>query len=363
VSEQVRSSAGGPAAIRQLLGSIVVTFISVGMLLGSFLLSRLDTLGVRSPPTQAVAVLSPTPFLPTTTPTPLPTASPSSLPPATETAVPPTFAPSASPTLSLPLVPSCPRPPGWFSYSVRQGDTLAGLAWRAGITTFALMRANCLNTPTIFPGQPIYLPPTFYASPTPWSYPCGPPLGWVVYIVQPRDTLYSLSLRFRVGIDTIRRANCLASYTIYVGQALYLPPLRPTPIPTSTPSLTPTPFYTPTPTHTPMLTLTPTPPSTQFPTATPSSTPIYYPTLTATPIWTSTAAHTPTYTPTPSTTPGSTSMPTFTPTSTPIEPPTSTHTPVPPPTESPTSTHVPTSTPTVPPTSTPTPMPTSTPAE
>lgn len=195
MSGQVRSSAGRPAAIRQLLGSIVITFISVGMLLGSFLLSKLDTLGVRPPPTQAVAVLSPTLFLPTTTPAPLPTASPSSLPPATETAVPPTFAPSASPTPSLPLMPSCPRPPGWFSYTVRQGDTLAGLAWRAGITTFALMRANCLNTPTIFPGQPIYLPPTFYASPTPWSYPCGPPLGWVVYIVQPRDTLYSLSLR------------------------------------------------------------------------------------------------------------------------------------------------------------------------
>lgn len=363
MSGQVRSSVGRPAAIRQLLGSIVITFVSVGMLLGSFLLSKLDTLGVRPPPTQAAAMLSPTPFLPATTPAPLPTASPSSLPPATETAVPPTFAPSASPTLSLPLMPSCPRPPGWFSYTVRQGETLARLAWRAGITTFALMRANCLSTPTIYPGQQIHLPPTFYASPTPRSYPCGPPLGWVVYIVRPRDTLYSLSLRFRVGIDTIRRANCLDSYVIYVGQALYLPHLPPTPTLTPTPSHTPPPLYTPTPTHIPMLTPTPTPALTQFPTATSSPTSTYYPTPTATPITTSTAAHTPTYTPTPTPTPDSTLMPTSTPTPTPTGPPTSTHTPIPAPTESATPTHMPTPTPTESPTSTPTPMPTSTPSE
>jgi LysM repeat protein len=363
VSGQVRSSAGRPAAIRQLLGSIIITFVSVSMLLGSFLLSRLDTLEVRPPPTLAAAMLSPTPFLPTITATPLPTASPSPLPTATETAIPPTYTPSALPTLSLPLMPSCPRPPGWFSYTVQQGETLAGLAWRAGITTFALMRANCLSTPTVYPGQQIHLPPTFYASPTPRSYPCGPPLGWVVYIVRPGDTLYSLSLRFRVGIDTIRRANCLDSYVIYVGQALYLPPLPPTRTLTPTPSRTPTPLYTPTPTYIPMLTPTPTPIPTQFATATSSPIPTYYPTPTATPTTTSTAVHTPTYTPTPTTTPDSTLTPTHTPTPTPTGLPTSTYTPIPAPTESATPTHVPMPTPTEFPTHTPTPMPTSTPSE
>ncbi len=363
MSGHVRSSAGRPAAIRQLLWGIVITFVSVGMLLGSLLLSKLDTLGVRPRPTQVAAMLSPTPFLPATSPTSLPTASPSPLPPTTEATVPPTFTPSASPTMSLPLLPSCPRPPGWFAYIVRHGETLTGLAWRAGITTFALMRANCLSTPTIYPGQQIHLPPTFYASPTPRSYTCGPPLGWVVYIVRPGDTLYSLSLRFRVGIDTIRRANCLASYVIYVGQALYLPPLSPTRTLTPTPFHTPTPLYTSTPIYTPVLTPTPTPILTQYPTATWSPTPTYYPTPTATPIATSTASHTPTYTATPTATPDPTLMPTSTPTPTPTGLPTSTHTPIPAPTESATPTYAPTPTPTDFPTSTYTPTPTSTPSE
>jgi LysM repeat protein len=365
VSGQVRSSAGRATDIRQLLGGVAITLVSVGMLLGSFLLSQLDTLGVRPPPTQVVAALSPSPatFPPATTPAPLPTMSPSALPSATETTVPATSAPSASPALSLPLMPSCPRPPGWFSYSVRQGETLAGLAWRVGITTFALMRANCLSTPTIYPGQQIYLPPSFYASPTPQPYRCGPPLGWAVYIVRPRDTLYSLSLRFRVGIDAIRRANCLDGYVIYVGQALYLPPLSPTPIPTPTSSRTPTPPYMPTLTQIPVPTLTPSLTPTYFPTAPSSPTPTYYPTRTVTPMVTSTATHTPAYTPTPTGTPGSTLTPTFAPTSTPTQLPTSTPMPTPIPTEPPTYAPMPTPTPTGPPTFTPMPSPTLTPFE
>jgi hypothetical protein len=77
---------------------------------------------------------------------------------------------------------------------------------------------------------------TLYASPIPRLYPCGPPLGWVVYVVQSGDHLYSLSRRFGVGIEAIRQANCLSDYTIYAGQALYLPPLMSSP----TSSLTPT---------------------------------------------------------------------------------------------------------------------------
>ncbi len=366
MSEQLRPSAGQASGIGQLLGSLVITLVSVGMLLGGFLLSQLDTLGVRPPPTQAMAALplSPTLFLPTITPSPLPTTSPSPPPSATETAVPrpPTTTPTppASPTLPSPLMPSCPRPPGWIVYTVQRSDTLAGLAWRAGITTYALMRANCLSMPTIYPGQQIYLPPTFYASPTPPPYPCGPPLGWVVYIVQPGDTLYSLSRRFNVGIEAIRRANCLPDYTIYLGSPLYLPPLPPTL------THTPTPPHTLTPTDTPMPTLTPTPIPTEFPTftptliptLTPTLIPTHTPTLTPTPILTGTATHTPT--PTPTEPPGPTPTPSATPT--PTEPPTSTPTPAPsatPTTESPTSTYTPV--PSATPRPTESPMPTYTP--
>jgi len=354
MSEQMRSSTGRAKGIRQLLGSVAITLISVGMLLGSFLLSQLDTSDMRPVPTQAGAVLfpSPTPFLPAGTSAPSPTMSPPPPPSATDTAVRPAVPLSPSPTSPVPLIPSCPQPPGWFVYTVQQGDTLTGLAWRAGITTLALMEANCLSTLAIHPGQQIFLPPVFYASPTPWS--CGPPLGWVVYIVRPGDTLYSLSLRTGAGIEAIRRANCLPGYTILAGHALYLPELPSTPTPIPPPPDTPTLPYTPVPTetHTP----TPTSPPTQFPTVTPPPPPTTYPTVTVTPTLTGTTTHTPTYTPTPTETPG----PTFTPTSTPTE--LSTYTPTPSPTKPPPSTHTPTPSPTKPPPSTHTPTPTSTPA-
>jgi LysM repeat protein len=342
VNGLTRAGAGRAAGARQLLGSVVVTIISVGMLVGGFLLSGLDSSSVRLPPTRVGAILvpSPTPYLPTVTSTfsstPSPAVSASPSPSATSTTVPPVLVPSLTAVAAPPLIPSCPQPPGWFVYTVQPGDTLAGLAWRYGITVLALKEANCLSALAIHPGQQVFLPPAVYASPTPWS--CGPPLGWVVYIVRSGDTLFSLSMRFGVGIEAIRRANCLPDYVIRSGQALYLPPLPPTPIPV--PTFPPT----STPTGTPVSSPTPTPIPTQLPTSTPSPVPTGYPTLTATPTLTGTPAQTPTYTPTPTETPGPTSTSTFTPTPTPTQAPTSTYTPTPTSTKLPTSTHTPTPT-------------------
>lgn len=320
MSERERSNAGRPAGIGQLLGSVAVTLISVGLLIGGFLLSQLDAAGGRPFPTEEAAAPSLTPFLPTATPVSYPTLLPSPPPAATDTALP---SASTTPEPSIPaLVPACPPPPGWFVYVVQGEDTLTSLAWQAGTTALALMEANCLTTPAITPGQQVYLPPSFYATPT---QPCGPPLGWEVYIVQAGDTLYSLSQRFGVDIEAIRLANCLPGYTIYLGLALYLPPLPPTPV------------YTPTETPT----MAPSPTATEFPTITPSPTTAEYPTLTATPAPTDTATPTPTFTPVPSETPGPTATPTDTPTATPTEPPPPTSTPTPVPAEPPTSTPAP----------------------
>ncbi len=324
MSEQTGSETGRITGTRQLIGSLVITLISVGMLVGGFLLSQLETSGIHPQPTQTIVTLPLSPPASTPTPTSSPPALPSPL--ATETTIPPTPSPSASPTLPSALIPSCPQPPGWIVYTVQQGDTLTSLAWSAGTTALALMEANCLSTTTIYPGQRIYLPHVSYASPTP--KPC-PPLNWVVYIVQPGDTLYSLSLRCGVSIETIRQANCMSGYTIYAGQALYLPSLPPTLTPSRMPS------YTPTPTTTPLPTSTPTPTTTESPTPIPTTA---APTFTPSPMPTHTATHTPTYVPPLTDTPSPTS--TFTPTPTPIptESPTSTYTPTPTPTESPTST-------------------------
>ncbi|MGC9336155.1 MAG: LysM peptidoglycan-binding domain-containing protein, partial [Anaerolineae bacterium] len=202
------------AANKQLLTGLLVTLVSVGMLLGGFLLSQLDRAGQAAWPTQAIARVSTlTPFLPTLTPRP------SATRPGAETPPPPTLeeepsittmpegetAVAATPErgltvaatpevalvipVKLRLAPTqtstppllCTRPPGWIIYTVRRGDTLATLAARAGTTTLDLMQANCLSTSALVAGQRIYLPAEFYARPTPKPTPCGPPSHWVVY--------------------------------------------------------------------------------------------------------------------------------------------------------------------------------------
>ena len=354
-----RATSGQATGVAQVLGSLAITFISVGLLLGSFLLSQLDASGVRPSPTSVAEILPSPTLVASATPTPLPspTRTPSPPPTATETAhaatetplpvtetrAPPI--PTPSPTLPSALIPSCSPPAGWIAYTVQRGETLYILAWRTGVTVLGLMEANCLSTQTIYAGQRIYLPPTAYASATPRPFVCGPPLGWVAwYTVQPGDTLSSLSRRFGVSIEAIRRANCLDNYTIYIGTLLYLPPPTPTPIRTSTP----TPVPTHTPTGTPKPSITPPPTPTGLITITPSPTPTGSPTIpvTLTPIRTVTYTPTPTETPeiTLTPTPTESPMPTYTPTPPPTEPTTPTPTPTEPPSmATPTPTLTPTS--------------------
>lgn len=338
MSEYAHTDAGrGAAGFRTMLTSLMLTVLSIGLLLGGFTLTHLDTAGLR-PPATSVAMLSPSPtfFLPTMTSTPSPPSPEATTPPQPPTG---TAAPS-TPTPSSPLLPTCQPPAGWTVYIVRPGDTLYRLALRTGVTALTLAEANCLSTLTIYAGQRLYLPPSLYLTPTPRTEPCGPFPGWVVYIVQPGDTLYSLARRFGTSQEAIRRANCLIGYTIYVGQALYLPPLPPTPVPSPTPTPEPTLPPTETPGITPSPTLSPT--ITPVPTVeSPTPTETVY---TATPTATSTAAPSDTPTATPILEPSDTPTPTpaelFTPTPTP------THTPTPPLTPPPLYSDTPTLTPT-----------------
>ncbi len=349
MSRELRLGSDRPK-LGQLLGGLIITLLSVSMLLGGFLLSRLDTAGRGTLPTQTVAVISPTP-LPTVLASPTPSApaptSPPTAPPPTatelpvvETAVPTTLAPvTIAPTIpptSESLIPRCAYPSGWTVYVVQRGDTLYRLALRTGTTTMALMQANCLNRTTIYVGQRIYLPPAPYSSPTPLP-PCGPPLNWIQYVVQPGDTLYGLARRCNTSVASIRQANCLTGYTIYAGQLLYLPMLPVTPTPVFIPTPTPIDTDTPVPTETPWPTATLTP----YPSEMPTATPIEFPTETPTATPIEFPTETPTATPI--------EFPTETPTATPIEFPTETPTatPIEFPTETPTETPMPTCPPTI----------------
>jgi len=333
--------------LKQLLQGLLVAAISVGMLTGGLLLSQLESpTGEPPTPTQEIAQRpTGTPFLPAFTAQPstaapgtqeIPTSTPTEeewtvvVTPeetATMTAVldeepTATTMPTLGPRQSPSPFPVCVRPPGWFIYTVRRGDTLAGLAAQAGVAVQDLVQANCLTTSALMAGDHIYLPGAFFATPTPWHDPCGPPMTWLVYYVEPGDTLYSLSRRFNVPVETIRWANCLPGYQIYAGQLLFLPPLPPTPWPSATATQAPTSTTPPTAVTTPP-TAPSTPsstPETPVPTSTPTSTFTPAPTSTSSP----TTAPTATWTPTTAPSPTSTSAPTSTPTDSSSPTPTST---------------------------------------
>ncbi len=254
MNEHAPSGPGGTPGLKQLLGAVVVTAASVGMLLGSFVLSQLEAPKQAPPTPRSVAQESTvTPFLPSSTPHPSPTAAatlaeptPTPIPPTPEPTSSPTPVPTATPTpaptatsapTASPSPPaSCASPAGWISYTVRTGDTLASLARRGGVTTAALMQANCLSTATLRAGDSINVPPSLAVRPTAVPTVCGPPLDWVRYTVQPDDTLHALARRFNLQAEVIRRANCLPSDVIRAGQTLYVPTRAAAPSPTHYPA-------------------------------------------------------------------------------------------------------------------------------
>ena len=322
---------------REVLTGIFGALISIIIIAGSFAVAMTE---VRSPVAQNLTS--------TLTPTSIPThiilvtqrpGEPTYTPSPTFTLPPPSFTPTSA-------VASCQPPSGWSAITLQPGDTLESLARTYNTTPEALKQANCLVGNSLVPGTIFYVP----GAPPPTEIPCGPPPGWVYYIVKEGDTLYSISRLYGVSVAQLQAANCMGSSTkIRVGQKLYVPNVTPnlpspTPMPTQTSSPEPSATNTllPSATSTP---ITPSPNPTQIPPTNPAPTdtpaPTNTPVPTDTPIVTDTSVPpTLTFTSTPEPT---TQVPTEIPTST-IPPtitphPTDTFTPVP--TLSPTSTLTP----------------------
>jgi len=249
----------GPASswktiLERALGLLLLGWILIGALWTAAAEMRPRPLGgARSPglPTRQ-ATLEPT----ATSPIPTsPTSPPSPTLPPVALSTPSPSGPTATP-LPSPTRTPCRPPEDWIPYRVQPGDTAFRLATLAGISLPRFLEANCLRGPALFIGQRVYLPVRL-PTPTPNLTPCGPPSEWVLYTVQPGETLYRLAVRFQVPLYLLMQANCLTSPALTAGQRLYVPPLgtptatRPPPPPTETPSPSPSPTATGTPTGTP----------------------------------------------------------------------------------------------------------------
>jgi peptidoglycan endopeptidase LytE len=129
--------------------------------------------------------------------------------------------------------------------TVRDGDSLAGLAWRHGVRLSALLQANSLElTSVIHPGQTLVIPAGARLTTTATSPAAGssaaavttatpaPAASGTDYTVVAGDALASIAWRNGVSLGALLRANGIeASSLIMPGQRLQIPPAT-RPIPT-----------------------------------------------------------------------------------------------------------------------------------
>ena len=186
-----------------------------------------------------------------------------------------TVSPTPPPTLV-----NCPPPAGWLPIVTQPYDTLASLAQTYHTTVELLQVKNCLLNDQLIANSILYVPPL----PTSTVIPCGAPLNWGYYTVIAGDTLYRLSLLYRVTVTALMQANCLNTSVIRPGQVLRVPnvPTSTAPISSNTPTSTPTPALSPTAGTTERSTFTPTPTEGAAETITPTPTEMATETLPAT---------------------------------------------------------------------------------
>lgn len=189
-----------------LAGCVLVALVAAMV---AFFLTGTDV-GEQGP--EGVAGVTATPSLTLTPPGAVaPARTPGAAPSGT-----PSQTPEPSPTATL-----CSPPADWEVYIVRPGDTLSRIASWYGLTAGEIQVSNCLSsTEEIFAGQSLYVP--WLVTPTPT--PCLPPSGWVLYMVQPGETLFRIAQRYGMTAAALQEANCLSSADdIMAGQYIYVP--------------------------------------------------------------------------------------------------------------------------------------------
>lgn len=108
---------------------------------------------------------------------------------------------------------SSPAPPTitTVTYIVQPGDTLSKIALKYGITAVDIVKANNIVNPNLlYIGQRLIIP--VKVQPTPQ----------IIHIVVLGDTLWLISRKYNVPIDTIMKNNNLTSTMLYIGQRLII---------------------------------------------------------------------------------------------------------------------------------------------
>ena len=101
-----------------------------------------------------------------------------------------------------------------FSYTVKKGDTLYGIAKRFDTNTQTIINLNNLKSNNLSIGQVLAIPE---------NYTDGEKLelpNYINYTVLKNDTLYTIAKKYNLSVDTIIKDNSLTNNVINVGQVL-----------------------------------------------------------------------------------------------------------------------------------------------
>lgn len=106
------------------------------------------------------------------------------------------------------------NPNNMFMYTVKNGDTLYKIATKYNTTPQKIIDLNYLKNSTIYPGQVIRIPETYFKEEE-MSLP-----NYTNYIVKSGDTLYKIARDNNVSVDTLIKDNSLTTNTLNIGQIL-----------------------------------------------------------------------------------------------------------------------------------------------
>ncbi|MCU5746986.1 LysM peptidoglycan-binding domain-containing protein [Staphylococcus sp. SQ8-PEA] len=106
-----------------------------------------------------------------------------------------------------------------YTYTVKSGDTLYGIANRAGVSYSQIMRLNRFSNTIIYPGQKIVLRGNGATSSSNNKRSTSSNSS-TVYTVQSGDSLSSIAYKYGTTYTQIMALNHLNNYFIYPGQSL-----------------------------------------------------------------------------------------------------------------------------------------------
>lgn len=106
------------------------------------------------------------------------------------------------------------NPNNLFMYTVKQGDTLYGIARKYNTTVKEIIDLNYLKNTSLNPGQIIRIP-EMYTKEEDMYMP-----NYKNYIVKKGDTLYSVAKDNNIDVNTLIKDNGLTTNTLTIGQTL-----------------------------------------------------------------------------------------------------------------------------------------------